>query len=110
VAELLTATFPDRFIATLSKSRRKGKIFIDYLRNAEGSTAVCAYSPRARANAPVATPIEWEELRDDVRFDHFNVLNVPARLSKLKSDPWGEFFSVKQTVTAAMLKRVGASK
>jgi bifunctional non-homologous end joining protein LigD len=76
------------------------------LRNAEGATAVCAYSPRSRANAPVSTPIAWEELRDDVRFDHFNVRNIPARLSKLKSDPWREFFTVEQTITAAMLKRV----
>ena len=108
VAELLTATFPDRFTATLSKSRRKGKIFVDYLRNTEGATAVCAYSPRARANAPVATPIAWEELREDVRFDHFNLRNVPKRVSGLRSDPWREFFALRQTVTAAMLKRVGA--
>ena len=65
---------------------------------------------RARAKAPVATPIAWEELRDDVRFDHFNLRNVPARLGKLKSDPWREFFVVEQTITAAMLKRVGGSK
>jgi bifunctional non-homologous end joining protein LigD len=110
IAELLTATFPDRFIATLSKSRRKGRIFVDYLRNAEGATAVCAYSPRARANAPVSTPIAWEELREEVRFDHFNVRNVPARLRQLKADPWRDFLSVEQTVTAAMLKRVGGSK
>jgi pimeloyl-ACP methyl ester carboxylesterase len=110
IAELLTATFPDRFVATLSKSRRKERIFVDYLRNAEGATAVCAYSPRARANAPVSTPIAWEELRDDVRFDHFSVRNIPARLGKLKSDPWRDFLSVEQSVTAAMLKRVSVSK
>ena len=73
----------DRFTATLSKARRKGKIFIDYLRNAEGATAIRAVRrPRSRANAPVATPIAWEELRDDVRFDHFNVRNVPERLGE----------------------------
>ena len=106
IADLLVTTFPDRFTATLSKSSRKGKIFLDYLRNAEGATAVCAYSPRSRANAPVSTPIAWEELRDDLRFDHFNVRNIPARLGKLKSDPWRDFFAVEQTVTAAMMKRV----
>src|SRR5262245_35568476 len=107
VAELLVATLPDRFTSTASKSRRTGKIFIDYLRNAEGATAVCAYSPRARANAPVATPIAWDELEDDLRFDHFNVRNIPARLGKLKADPCREFCTVEQTVTAAMLKLVG---
>jgi bifunctional non-homologous end joining protein LigD len=106
IADLLVATFPDRFTATMSKSSRKGKIFVDYLRNAEGATAVCAYSPRARANAPVSTPIAWEELREDLRFDHFNVRSIPARLSKLKADPWREFFEIKQSVTAAMVKRV----
>ena len=59
VAELLVRTFPDRFTAKLSKVARTGKIFIDYLRNAEGATAVAAYSLRARANAPVATPVAW---------------------------------------------------
>lgn len=109
VAELLVRTFPDRFIATMSKSRRKGKIFVDYLRNAEGATAVCAYSPRARANAPVATPIEWEELTQDVRLDHFNVRNVPQRLQQLKADPWRDLFNVKQSITPTMQKRVGAA-
>jgi bifunctional non-homologous end joining protein LigD len=107
-AELLATTFPDRFTATMSRSRRKGRIFVDYLRNTEGATAVCAYSPRARANAPVATPIEWDELRRDLRFDHFNVGNLPQRLRQLEADPWRKFFAVKQSITIAMLKRVGA--
>src|SRR5262249_44605519 len=83
VAELLERTFPDRFTSKLLKVSRRGRIFIDYLRNAEGSTAVAAYSLRAKANAPVSTPIAWEELRKDVRFDCFNVRNVPKRLAKL---------------------------
>jgi bifunctional non-homologous end joining protein LigD len=109
IAELLAGTFPDRFIAVMSKSQRKGKIFIDYLRNAEGSTAIGAYSLRARANAPVATPIAWDELDSDVRFDHFNLESVQARLRKLKRDPWGDFFTTTQTITKAMFKRVGYS-
>jgi len=106
-ADLMVHTYPDRFIATASKSRREGLIFVDHLRNAQGATAVCAYSPRARANAPVATPITWEELDRDVRFDHFNVRSVPVRLDRMKADPWAGFFDVKQSVGSAMLKRMG---
>jgi bifunctional non-homologous end joining protein LigD len=107
IAQLLSRTFPDRFTDKITRRSRRGRIFIDYLRNAEGSTAVSAYSPRARAKAPVATPIAWDETSIDVRFDYFNVLNVPARLKKLKADPWKEFFKVRQSVTRTIMKKVG---
>jgi len=107
VADLMARTFPDRFLAVMSKSRRKGKIFIDYLRNASGATAIAPYSLRARANAPVATPIGWDELSKDVRFDHFNLRTVPTRLSALKSDPWADFLELRQSISKAMFKRVG---
>ena len=98
-------TFPDRFTATVAKEKRKGKIFIDYLRNAEGATAIAPYAVRARANAPVSTPIDWSELARDVRFDHFNLRNVPERL-RLRPDPWAKFLETRQTITAAMRKRL----
>ena len=107
IAELMARTFPDRFIAVMSKSQRKGKIFLDYLRNAAGATAIAPYSLRARANAPVATPIGWDELTEDVRFDHFNLRTVPPRLSAQKSDPWADFLEVRQSIDKAMFKRVG---
>ena len=107
IADLMARTFPDRFIAVMSKSRRKGKIFLDYLRNAAGATAIAPYSLRARAHAPVATPIAWDELTADVRFDHFNLRTVPPRLSALKSDPWADFFELRQSISKAMFKRVG---
>jgi bifunctional non-homologous end joining protein LigD len=107
IAELLVQSFPDRFVATMTKSKRSGKIFVDYLRNAEGATAVAAYSLRARANAPVATPIDWDELTQDVRRDHFNAKNIPDRLNAMKKDPWSGFFDVRQAVTKAMMKKVG---
>ena len=53
---------PDRFVATMSKAKRKGRIFIDWLRNQRGSTAVMPYSARARPHAPVAVPIGWDAL------------------------------------------------
>ena len=107
VADALVRAFPDRFVATASKTRRKGKIFIDYLRNAEGATAIAAYGIRARKNAPVATPIGWNELTRDVRFDYFNVSNVRERLAGMRRDPWAEFGATRQTVSRAMFKRVG---
>ena len=107
VAEVLVQTFPDRFTAKLLKISRKGKIFVDYLRNGEGATAVAAYSARARANAPVSTPIDWSELGRDLRFDHFTIKNLPARLKRLKRDPWEAFSELRQSVTAAMMKNVG---
>jgi bifunctional non-homologous end joining protein LigD len=107
VSELIVNTFPDRYLATMSKAQRKGKIFIDYLRNGEGATAIAPYSLRARANAPVSVPIAWEELDRDVRFAYFNATNVPDRLARLKKDPWADFFDHRQTVTKAMITRVG---
>ena len=107
IAESLVSTFPDRFTAVMSKSKRKGKIFVDYLRNGEGATAIAAYSLRARAKAPVSTPIAWSELDSDVRFDHFNLSTVLARLKAMKKDPWADFFSTRQSVTKAMFARVG---
>jgi len=109
IADFLVRTFPDRFIATASKHRRKGRIFIDYLRNAAGATAIAPYALRARANAPVSTPITWDELAaGDLRFDRFNVRNIPERLSRMRKDPWASFDATKQTVTRAMIKRVAA--
>lgn len=107
VADLLCQTFPDRFTPSISRASRRGRIFIDYLRNAEGSTAVAAYSLRARANAPVPTPISWSELRRDVRFDHFNAKNLLRRLARRKHDPWASFFSLRQAITADMMQQVG---
>ena len=107
VAELLARTFPDRYTDKITKSRRRGKIFIDYLRNASGATAIAPYAVRAREHAPVATPIGWDELAKEVRYDHFNVRNIPARLKRLKTDPWAGFFDLRQAVTADMMKKVG---
>jgi len=107
VAELLMRTFPDRFTSNIAKAKRGGKIFVDYLRNGEGATAIAPYSIRARANAPVATPIDWDELRREIRFDHFNIRSVQTRLRRLKQDPWAAFDSIRQSVTKTMMKQVG---
>ncbi len=63
-ARALAGAEPERFVATMAKAKRKGRIFIDWLRNQRGATAVMPYSARARAGAPVAAPVSWSELRD----------------------------------------------
>ncbi|WP_439532169.1 DNA ligase D [Polymorphobacter sp.] len=63
LATALAQSEPDRFTAALAKAKRQGRIFIDYLRNQRGATAVMPYSARARENAPIAAPLTWEELR-----------------------------------------------
>ena len=84
-------------------ARRGGRIFIDYLRNGRGATAVAAYSTRARAGATVSTPLSWAEVEGGIRSDHFTVRNLPQRLRSLRADPWAEIAKVKQKVTASML-------
>ena len=93
---------PDLYVATMSKALRRGRIFIDYLRNQRGATAVASYSTRARPHAPVATPLGWDELSARMTSDKFTVTTLPWRLARLKSDPWEGFFDVRQTITAKM--------
>jgi len=110
MADLMVMTFPDRFTAKLSKATRTGKILVDYLRNAEGATAIAAYSARARKGAPVSTPIAWDELDRDTRFDAFTIRNVPARLRGRRKDPWAGFFTVEQSITPQMMRSVGMKR
>jgi bifunctional non-homologous end joining protein LigD len=109
IADLFVATFPDRFTAKVSKATRHGKIFIDYLRNDEGSTAIAPYSTRARNDAPVAVPVAWDELSSDIRFTYFNIKSVVARMQKLKTDPWEGFFESDQSINAKILQKVGVT-
>jgi bifunctional non-homologous end joining protein LigD len=106
IADLFAAAFPDRFTATPAKSRRAGRIFIDYLRNSAGATAVAPYGVRARKNAPVAMPIDWKELRRDVRYDYFNLGTVPQRLKRRREDPWHPFAATRQTITREIADRL----
>lgn len=98
VVDAIVATNPNLFIGKMTKADRKGKIFIDYLRNQKGATAVAPYSTRARDNATVATPIAWEELTAKLKPNSFNIKNLPIRLKKLKSDPWKNFYKIKQNI------------
>jgi bifunctional non-homologous end joining protein LigD len=91
LAESMAKESPDRFISIATKAKRKGLIFIDYLRNGRGATAVAPYSTRARAGAAVSTPLAWEELNSKIGPAYFTIGNALARLSHLKSDPWAQF-------------------
>ena len=96
IAEAMVADSPDHYVSKMSKKLRAGHIFVDYLRNGRGATAVAAYATRSRPRAPVSTPLSWDELGPDVRGAHFRVDNLPTRLAHLKEDPWSGFFKVKQ--------------
>ena len=98
VAEAMSRAHPDRYVANMSKRARRGRIFIDWVRNGRGATAVAPYSTRARAQAPVSTPLAWEELSEGLRGDHFTVDNLRGRLDFLKSDPWEGFFKLGQRI------------
>lgn len=91
LAVAMAADDPKLFIAKATKAERKGRIFIDYLRNGRGATAIIPYSTRARAGAPVAMPLGWEELESSLGPAHFTVANAAARLDNLASDPWADF-------------------
>jgi bifunctional non-homologous end joining protein LigD len=96
IAEDMSRQHPDRYVATMSKRLRGGHIFVDYLRNGRGATAVAAYSTRARPHAPISTPLAWEELSEGIRADHFRFDNLQQRLRYLKRDPWDGFFKLRQ--------------
>ncbi|HEY9055705.1 MAG TPA: DNA ligase D [Aurantimonas sp.] len=93
---------PERFVATMSKAKRKGRIFIDWLRNERGATAIAPYSTRSRAGAPVATPVGWDELETLDRASGFDIKAVLQRLQE--DDPWSDYGAVRQSITKAMLK------
>lgn len=103
LATQLEKAAPDRYVATASKSRRKGKIFIDWLRNERGATAIVPFSLRAHPGAPVATPISWDELSRIESAAHYTIENIRTRLSRLKNDPWDGYNGVRQSISQEVL-------
>lgn len=97
----------DKYVANMRKALRKGRIYVDYLRNQRGSTAVASYSTRSRAACPVATPVTWKELGKVTSANAFTLKNVPGRLAKLKSDPWDGFLNTRQVLTESVRDRAG---
>jgi bifunctional non-homologous end joining protein LigD len=107
LAKAAAADSPALFTAVASKERRKGKIYIDYLRNGRGASAIASYSLRARPGFPVATPIQWSELRSLSNGVTFNRQTLFKRLETLAADPWDGLESSACRITPQMRRAVG---
>ena len=103
-AATVAQAHPLEFIATASKAKRSGKIYLDYLRNSRGATSVASYSLRARSGAPVAVPIRWNELGKLKSGHDFDIRSTPKRLARLRSDPWAGIDDVRQNLDDIMGK------
>lgn len=105
LAERMEEEAPDRYLSEAAKDERTGRIYVDYLRNAWGASAIASYSTRARTGAPVSTPLAWEELDQALHPSSFTVRTVPDRLRGLRADPWTGFTGARQGLTRSV--RVG---
>jgi bifunctional non-homologous end joining protein LigD len=105
IADEMAAEAPDRYLATASKAAREGRIFIDWLRNARGATSVASFSLRARAGAPVAMPIRWEELARVKSPSAFDLVAALKRIKTMRAHPWGDFAKTKQALPRASTRR-----
>lgn len=88
---------PERYVANMSKAKRRGRIFIDYLRNAVGATAVLPYSPRARNGCTVAMPVSWREL-PRVHAQEFSVSSAQRWMARRRRDPWQGYAVLSQSL------------
>jgi bifunctional non-homologous end joining protein LigD len=100
---------PAHYLATMSRKKRAGKVYIDYLRNGRGATFVAPYSTRRRAGAPVSAPLRWDELTARLRPDRYAVGNLGRRLARLKADPWQGYAATCQEITDEMMRLVGVA-
>ena len=106
-AQMHAGEEPDRFTAVMSKAKRKGRMFIDYLRNERGSTAISPFSTRSRVGAPCAVPVSWEELDE---FEGANIFSLEKAAARAQQpDPWQGYSDVKQAITKQMLAKVNAA-
>lgn len=105
LADEIAEADPKHFIATMSLAKRKGKVFIDYLRNGRGATFIAPYSTRAKPNAPVAIPLAWEELDAKTDPAGWTIANVDAILKR--ADPWKDMKKTRQVIRAAAKKTYG---
>ncbi len=104
VAMRLAKDDPERFTAKMTKALRKGKVYIDYLRNERGASAIAPYSPRARDTPSVATPLSWTELSRVKRGDAYAMDSISRRLGSLRGDPWAGYSDLRQEISPAALR------
>lgn len=97
-AESMAASDPLAYVATASKRLRKGRIFVDYLRNGRGATSVASFSLRARPGAPVAMPLRWEELARTKGGGAHDIISAPRRMARMKQHPWGDIGRIRQNL------------
>jgi bifunctional non-homologous end joining protein LigD len=110
VANAMVADRPRDYTVNAAKRERSQRIYIDYLRNSEGATAIAPYSVRARPGAPVATPLHWDEVAGRMKPERFHVGNVTRRLQGLHTDPWKALRRQGQTLTTAMKRKLGITE
>jgi bifunctional non-homologous end joining protein LigD len=101
MANLLVRREPRLFTASFAKSGRDGLMLVDYLRNNRTNTSVAAFSTRARPAATVSAPLSWSELSPSRPPDRFTVRTIHARLARLATDPWREYFALRQHLPRA---------
>jgi len=102
VCQLMANQDPEHYLLNMSKEKRKGKIFLDYLRNDRMSTAVAVLSPRARDGATVSMPLTWAQVKGDLDPKRFTVRTVPSLLAKTKA--WQGYDEAASSIKAAMKK------
>ncbi len=96
IGEEMAKRSPELSTVQMSKSKRRGRVFIDWLRNAFGQTIAAPYSVRRRPKAPISTPLHWEEVDTNLDPASFNVLNIERRLKA--KDPWADFWKHRQVL------------
>lgn len=109
-ARLITAAlmmrYPNEFTDVTSKVKRTNRIFIDYLRNSRGATAIAPWSTRARDGAPVAMPVSWQELRSLTSSDAFRLPDALTRAAQLAQDPWEPMLKSRQQLSSKVMERL----
>ena len=107
VSDAIVTTDPRLYTTAFAKAGRERKILIDYLRNNRTNTSICAFSPRARPGATVSMPLAWNDLGDPPA--RWTLVTVPRRLDRLRADPWSDYWSSVQTISAASFAAVTRS-
>ena len=111
-AEAMSQEEPHRFLPTLSKAERRGRILIDYLRNGLGNTAIGSFCPRARPGATVAMPLSWREVKPGLDPAAFTIRTVPDLLRRWRRDPWDGFREAAKPIPELALQppRIATTK